>query len=301
MTRTEWLLAKKKVITSTDPAILLGLGFQNQSVEKLYQFKTSETLEEDEPSELMELGTYLEPYIDALAKKYIQEKDGVPECNWVRDVYTLRYSPTNTWQATSIDLYRVFASKLFICETKCVFGYPSSDWGPSGTDLIPEKYIIQCQHQMGVLELEEMYLAALFVSSGEFRMYKIRFKPSLFALISYVEEVFWDIVQNRYGLQGWPDFISNYLPSIREYTPKIQEGTRIALDSEGESLIINYIQAVDIWSQMEEEAGSLREQIVKIMGDAEIGETEKYLVKRPLVKTKKPYRKFVVESKENAS
>lgn len=79
--------------------------------------------------------------------------------------------------------------------------FPSDDWGPSGSDIVPMSYIIQIQHQLAVTGYEEADLAVL-ISGCDFRVYNFKRDETLINKIEIECRHFWDLV--KYGQE--PDF-----------------------------------------------------------------------------------------------
>jgi predicted phage-related endonuclease len=68
--------------------------------------------------------------------------------------------------------------------------------GNEGTDYIPEPWLVQCHHQMGLACREHMDLAVL-VGNSEFKVYTVRREPRLECLMWEAERRLWDCIHRR--------------------------------------------------------------------------------------------------------
>ncbi|HBF11817.1 MAG TPA: hypothetical protein DDW49_00255 [Deltaproteobacteria bacterium] len=70
--------------------------------------------------------------------------------------------------------------------------FDRDQWGEIGTDQIPEKYIVQCQHQMAVMgaEIKIVWVPVLLGGVG-FRMYRVERNDDLIQSLQHLEEQFW--------------------------------------------------------------------------------------------------------------
>lgn len=68
----------------------------------------------------------------------------------------------------------------------------TSEWGEAGTDEIPERVIVQCQHQMAVVpDLEMVWVPALIGGLG-FRLYKVERNDEFISGLEELELSFWN-------------------------------------------------------------------------------------------------------------
>lgn len=83
-----------------------------------------------------------------------------------------------------------------ILECKCADKwYAFSDaWGPSGSDQVPESYLMQTQHYMFVTGAQLAYLAVL-IGGNEFRVYHIKRDDELIAMMLANAKAFWQAVE----------------------------------------------------------------------------------------------------------
>lgn len=82
-------------------------------------------------------------------------------------------------------------------------GVNPDEWGASGTDHVPEKYIVQVHVQLMATGAEVGHLAALLSGVG-FRLYTIRRNDDLVKLITRKADQFWECVESKREPQGEP-------------------------------------------------------------------------------------------------
>jgi putative phage-type endonuclease len=83
-----------------------------------------------------------------------------------------------------------------ILECKTAGAHMAAEWGPEGTDQIPEAYIAQVQHYLAVTGCEVADLAVL-IGGRDFRVYEIPRDNELIHAIIEAESEFWWRCQDR--------------------------------------------------------------------------------------------------------
>jgi len=169
--REKWLEARRQGITASEIAVLLGLvpGTWN-SPYALYLVKRGEIDEDERATEEMALGAYLEEYVcQRFADRHPefalggngQDLYASDECEWMlatpdRLVYRAGYCGTDP---------------LAVLEAKTSGDYEG--WGEDGSDEIPVRYRCQVLWQLAVTGLQEAWVACLFLSSRQVRVYQV--------------------------------------------------------------------------------------------------------------------------------
>lgn len=111
----------------------------------------------------------------------------------------------NRWQIASPDRRRADDDRAVELKAVAAFG---DEWGAEGTGEVPEKYRVQCQHQMIVTGDYMMDLAALDVIAWELRVYRIDADPEYQRWLTQVEGWFWARVIGRNPPDaGWMDAV----------------------------------------------------------------------------------------------
>lgn len=192
--RWSWVRARQTGIGASEAAAVLGLS-PWESPLAVYLRKTGRS-EAGEANEAMRIGLVLE---SALLKLYA-ERVGIPPGEFRTQVF-LRSDAHPVLLAT---LDGIGPDNRPV-ELKWS-GMDRGDWGPEGTDEIPEHYLIQCQQQMLVADQPEMDLAALVGPS--FRVYTIRRDDDLIAAMVPRLAEFWGRVQTRDPDPSWPETAS---------------------------------------------------------------------------------------------
>lgn len=82
-------------------------------------------------------------------------------------------------------------------EVKTANGFMASEWGPAGTDQVPQHYLIQCLHYMAVTGLRVWDLAVL-IGGSDFRIYTIRWDDEAGSQLVAALCAWWD----RHMVQG---------------------------------------------------------------------------------------------------
>jgi len=181
MLSQEQLKLRKTGIGASEIGAVLGLSKWSTSHEVWHDKVTEAIIQKT--SNAMEAGSWLE--------------DGVAK--WAADRFgwklhlsnkTLRHKK-HPWMLASIDRFIVEERrKVANCEVKTTL-MDSEDWGPDGTDLVPDMYRCQVQQQMTVTGLKVSYLPCLFLMTRELRVFRIEHNDYLEEVILEGGERFW--------------------------------------------------------------------------------------------------------------
>ena len=216
--------------------------------------------EDTAPSEAMELGNRLEPEI---ARLYA-DRMGVTV-----------YKPDNLFRHKEhpfmighLDgIVDANGNGKYGLECKLTRGLPATEWGESGTDEVPESYIMQVQHYMAVTGLNRFDIAAL-VGGTEFRIYHIQRNDALIDYMIKLEADFW----NSHVLAGVPPMIDGSDAAtkwLKRQFPS-DSGVEIAATDEVAFLADQYRIAKAGSDKLEATVKELRNQILYVMGDAAV-------------------------------
>jgi putative phage-type endonuclease len=170
----------------SDAGAALGLNPYKTPV-KLYLEKIGEIEPDDlSDNDAVHFGTVLE---DTVAAEY-ERRTG----NKVRrDNRSLRHAEHN-WMLGHIDRKLVGQPALLECKT--AGAWMASDWGPSGSDDVPDAYLVQCLHYLIVTGYKRADLAVL-IGGQTFRHYTIGFDRDLADVVIEREREFWQCVETR--------------------------------------------------------------------------------------------------------
>lgn len=177
LSRKEWLERRRKYIGGSDAAAALGVS----------RFKTRLQLcldkwgeADDEPTEVMRRGTILEPLVAHLYHEATAHSTAPG--SWIM----CEYYP---WMAATPDL--VDKDEDCIVQLKTASWWGRHKWGESGSQDIPDDYMIQAQHEMTVTDATRNMLGVLFADESTFRglVYMAKAKLPVERLCEFVQEM----------------------------------------------------------------------------------------------------------------
>ena len=214
--------------------------------------------EDTAPSEAMELGNRLEPEIMKL---------------YAEKMKVLVYKPENLFRHSvhpfiigHLDgIVDANGDGKYGLECKLTRGMPATEWGESGTDEVPEPYILQCQHYMAVTGLNRFDIAAL-IGGTEFRIYHIMRNDALIDYMIKLEAAFW----NNHVLAGIPPEIDGSEAAtkwLKKQFPS-DDGAELVADEHLTFLAEQYKIAKENAEKLGERAQEFRNQILHILGTA---------------------------------
>lgn len=162
MNKKEWLRERKNYLGGTDLAAICGLSPYRTALD-VYLDKTSDDIAENTNS-AMRWGTLLE---DVIAKAYSEDTgyDVTTEPNTI-------YHPEYKFLGANIDRWvdRWVNNGTHILECKTAGFTKSKEWGDSGTDQIPESYLIQVAYYAAICNVSKIDIAVL-IGGQDFRIY----------------------------------------------------------------------------------------------------------------------------------
>jgi putative phage-type endonuclease len=167
----EWLEARRKGVTASEIAVLMGLS-PYSSPYALYHQKLG-ILPPVQDTPAMERGRVLEPYV---AEKFAAAHPELYVAGNGRELYG---HPDRPWQMATPDRlawesdrhYAYHREPVAVLECKTDAG--SGEWGEPGTDEIPVHYRAQALWQMDVMGVSTAYVACLDIRQWEVREYVI--------------------------------------------------------------------------------------------------------------------------------
>ena len=188
----EWLAMRKAGIGGSDAAAVLGLSPWRSPLD-VYLDKTGRSAPQEE-TDAMYWGTKLE---DLVANKY-SEMSG----NEIRRVNSILRSEKypcligNIDRAVCVEKGKLpvvrgqfRTPKILECKTART---KSADWGESGTDQIPDYYLVQVMHYLGLTGCESCDVACLFLDSRKFEIFTVMADKDVIEGISTRLEQWWE-------------------------------------------------------------------------------------------------------------
>jgi len=259
MSRLDWLKERQSGIGASDAPNLVGVGFGDAA--SVYRSKV-EPVNDAPPKGYLRRGLDLEPIVAAMYTEVM----GVP-----LSIHSLTSRhPERPWQFCHVDCMRPDGLPVQL-KTTAGFG---DDWGPSGTDQVPDGYRIQCLHEMGVIGAPAQDLIALDVIAWEPRVYRLLFDAAAFDWLTRVEQDFWQLVEQRKPLGDWEERIAPVASQL------IVGGKYVELGPEVETLIGQRKELGRIRDEADDEYKRIGQQIEASMGDAEIATCGGWKLKR---------------------
>jgi putative phage-type endonuclease len=184
MALTEEQIAERQTgIGGSDAPIIMGVS-SYKDLWTLYMEKRGEVQSGFIGNQYTEWGDRLEPLI---AQKYADETG-----NKIRvDNKTYR-SKEHPFMIGHIDRRVVGTGerRALECKTAAI----PYEWGPTGSNEIPQAYLCQVQHYIHVLKLDVVDVAVL-IAGNEYRQYEIPRNDELIRILIEAEEEFWDRVE----------------------------------------------------------------------------------------------------------
>lgn len=195
--RTAWLAERKKGIGGTDMAVILGLSPYKTPL-ALWMDKTGRAEDQHAPDaeERMYWGSALE---DTVARRYAELKgvriqrvneplvhaNGIVRGNIDRAIVNPAISGN-----VRIRDGRLTTDRILEVKTAHAMARNSADWGPAGSDEVPQHYWIQVQTYLGLAQCESADLAVLF-GGQKMDTYTIAADRELFADLLTEAEAWW--------------------------------------------------------------------------------------------------------------
>lgn len=178
-------VARNGFIGASDAAAAMGLNAHKTPYD-LWLDKTGQQSVPFEGNEFTYWGNVLEPVVaDRLA-----EETGYKLRRHGRTITAKDYP----FMGCHLD-YKVTALPTVV-EIKTGGYFTKDQWGESGSDQVPDNYLIQVQHQM-ICTGYKQALVAVLLGGQEFRWYQINYDADLAQLIIEKLTAFWQYVVNR--------------------------------------------------------------------------------------------------------
>jgi predicted phage-related endonuclease len=256
MTEAEFQARRRHGIGASDAGIICGYGFID--AETLFRQKLG--LEENHQTEQMRLGHLMEPIVSRL----YEEKMGV---RLVRPEPFI-VSPRHEWQFCNPD--RLTEDLTRDVQLKIVFGYFDDEWGEPMTDQTKPAYVLQQQHEMGILGLDQSDIAALSMLTGELRIYRLDFDRELYEQLTDIEAAFWDKVRRR-DVSSWD---LQRAEEIRRQLASVQAGKHKDFGlraEEVQSIAVAWELAKQTRKEWEEQEEHFKQELLKELGDCGSG------------------------------
>lgn len=271
-------------VGGSDVAAILGLSKYTTSYELYYEKIDDTPLEEETPTDPQHFGNVLE---DTVANEFSRRSG-----KKVQRRNDMIYHPEFKFMFANIDRKVVGERSVLECKTSGQF--MARDWGPDGSDEIPDYYRVQLEHYFNCTGYDFGYLAVL-IGGNDFRTYPIERDVELSEMIVQACKQFWKRVEDRE-----PPDLDFYHRSTKEFLAKLYPGTN------GETIMLpeNLVH----WQKVREDAearkkedeaviAAVKNRISAAMGEAAVGiipgtnvkYTRRKVTKKPYTVTPDPY------------
>jgi len=192
--RESWLLARAQGLGGTDAAAIVGLSPWRKPID-VFASKTGQVSFGTEITEAMHFGNLLEPVIrqEYSRRAQIPILSGAdiaalfPQRSTAVDGQTIVSAEDRPWMLGTPD--GIARSGERGLEIKNV-GYRGAEWGPSGSDEIPDHYAIQVQWYMAVTGIPVWDVAPLF-SGNRLETFRVERNDALIRELIEACEQFW--------------------------------------------------------------------------------------------------------------
>lgn len=257
MSRDEWLLERRKGIGGSDASVILGLNKWRTAFE-LWLDKTGQVPISESASEAAYFGSILE---DIVAKEF-EVRSGKK----VRRKKSMLKHPEHDFILANVDRMIVGEKAILECKTTSV--YNLKEWEDNE---IPDSYIVQVQHYLGVLgpEYKKAYFAVL-IGGNKFVWKEIERDDELIAMIFQAEVEFWNekVLGGKAPVLDGSSAAEEYL---KQRYSAAEGGKVVDLTSANKTRIQQYLQLKEQINELTLQAKELENQIKHEMKEAEYG------------------------------
>lgn len=258
MTHEQWLQARGQGIGSSDMATVVGLNPYRTRYD-LWLEKTGQKAPEDlSDNAAVYFGNVLE---DVVAQEFARRTG-----RKVRRDNFIRRHPDHPWMLANLDRQIVAEDggepEILECKTAGFWAAQGEEWGDDGTDLVPERYLIQVQHQLAVTGRKRAFLAAL-IAGNDFRRYEISRNEPIIASLIRIGAEFWNCVVNDV-----PPPAENAEDAKQKFPFSVADK---AVEADNEALAL-FRELVDLKTTIkgaEEELSRVQGRLCDFIGDAE--------------------------------
>lgn len=165
--KQEWLRERKNYLGGTDLAAIAGLNPYRTALD-VYLDKTSDDIRE-ETNDAMRWGNLLE---DAVSKAYSEDTGyflKIADGPIYHSEYKFLAANIDRW-AHDIHPFKNEMSTKHVLECKTAGFNKGKEWGDSGTDQIPESYLVQVAYYAAICDVPKVDIAVL-IAGQDFRIY----------------------------------------------------------------------------------------------------------------------------------
>ena len=261
LSREEWLKLRKTGIGGSDAGSICGMNPYSSSM-KVYQDKTSDTIEEHEDNESIRQGHDLEEYV---AQRFMEET-GLK----VRRSNFMYRSLEHPFMIADID--RLVTGEDAVLECKTANAYNADKWKDGE---IPLHYIMQCYHYMAVTGKRIWYIAVVILGR-EFTYRRLEWDDALISQMTAAEEYFWkNHVEKR--IMPEPDGSKACDEVLKQYFHTARKSSEIELVGFDEKLDRRAALLEQI-APLQQELNQIEQEVKLYMQDNETASSSRFKV-----------------------
>lgn len=242
----QWLEERRKGIGGSDVAAIMGLS-PYKTAYQVYREKRKE-VEGWHGNNVTDWGKRMEPAI----RQWYSDTTG----RVVRLPEKILYHQKHRYMLASLDGFTDDNRGLEIKTSR-----NSRGWGEPGTNQIPDYYMLQVQHYMGVTGLP-VFDVPVSIGGASPEIYEVPADLELIGLIIAVEGAFWARVEN-----GNPPDPVTYADAVQRFGTSATEGVVIATTKELE-IIYELAERRDTIKRLQDEEESLKAKLIITLGEA---------------------------------
>ena len=254
-TEEEWLAARRQHLTSTAMAAVAGMS---EYETPLHVFRKYFNQAPTPDNKYMHWGRLLQPVIAA-------EYERVTSTQLVAapPYYFMRHE-LFPWAGSSFDC---FLGDDAIVEIKTGTSM-SGKWGLSGTDEVPQEYIVQCQWQMAVAEKARCEIAVLLMDTRDFQIHPVERDEGIIQHLLSIGEDFWkNNIEAR--VPPPPDFKHPETADLLKEMYGVQDIV-IDLTAEADAIMDEYFKLRDQEQDLEKEVEGKKNELLSLVGEASV-------------------------------
>lgn len=256
----QWLEMRKKGIGASEAAAVVGLSPWSTPLE-IFLRKTGQLPEKTE-TDAMRMGHLLEPVIWTR----FNELTKIPVVT--RPVGLIAHRQHEFILATPDALVHPENEDLQVGESKSTNWRRAAEMGENPED-VPMDWLVQCQQQMLVTELETCRLAVL-LDGRTLLNFRIERNQNLIDALIEAETEFWQRIQNNDPPP--PNFTHTSMPTlIKELFGNVSEHRVVDLSAEAAQAVARAMELKAEIKKLEEELGRMESAFKYEIGDAPIG------------------------------
>jgi putative phage-type endonuclease len=263
MSRADWLMERTKGIGGSDSGIVLGLNKYKTPFE-LWLEKTGRVQPEEIDSEAIYWGNQME---DVVAREFMKRTG-----KKVHNDNFMHYHQDYPFIFANVD--RLLYGEPAVLECKTASSHLSKLWEG---DEIPETYLTQVHHYLGVTGLDYAYIAVL-IGGNKFVYKEIQRDDELIKMIFDAEVKFWNdyVVADVAPPLDGTSAAEKYL---KENYQRAEAEKEVVLNDGSKDLLTEYMQLKDTLKPLEDRQKEIENLIKAQLKDAEKGIAGDYVAK----------------------